>query len=74
MKKRAKYYTDEWCPECEREVRIPARVKPHPKCPKCRKPILPCSACDEETHKACATCTDGGCNFKLHPGFRRKKA
>lgn len=67
--KRAKYYTDEWCPECEREVRIPARVHPHPKCPKCGKPLLPCSACDDETRRKCATCTDDGCNFKLHKRF-----
>lgn len=73
MKKRAKYYTDEWCPECEREVRIPARTRPHPKCPKCHEPLLPCSACADEEHKTCATCTDGSCNFKLHPGFKKKK-
>jgi len=71
--KRAKYYTDEWCPECEREVRIPARVKPMPKCPKCHKDLLPCSACDDETHRRCSSCTDGDCKFKLHPGFKAKK-
>jgi hypothetical protein len=78
--RRAKHYTDEYCPHCEREVRIPARVRPVPKCPRCKKELMPCSACDDETHKRCATChtkndcsKDGKIRFKLHPGFKAKK-
>ena len=71
VKKRYKYYTDELCPHCDREVRIPARVKPIPNCPKCHKPCIPCSACDHEP-KRCVDCEDGS-KFKLHPGEKVKK-
>lgn len=71
MKKRYKYYTTEWCPHCDREVRVPARVKPIPSCPRCRKPCIPCSACDHQPDR-CVDCEDGG-KFKLHPGEKVKK-
>lgn len=70
-KKRYKYYTDELCPECNREVRIPARAKPIPNCPSCKKPLIPCSACDHEAD-GCDGCEDGS-KFKLHPGEKVKK-
>lgn len=75
MKKRAKYYTDEECPHCGREVRIPARIKPMPKCPRCKGELLPCSACSETDAAAliCGSCTQAGSNFKLHKGFKQKK-
>lgn len=72
-KKRAKHYTDEWCPECCREMRIPIRTKPLPRC-KCGESLVPCSACDDSDGmtKRCAGC-ESGSKFKLHPGYKLKK-
>ena len=52
----AENYTIEYCPYCDQEVAI--RSKGITACPKCGKPLAPCSVCyDEERH--CSTCPYG---------------
>ncbi len=47
----------EMCPHCEEEVEIKQTISKQ-NCPKCGKPILPCSMCDmEETE--CQKCMGG---------------
>lgn len=70
--KRRKIITDEWCPDCLREYKIPATVHPIPDCPGCGCPLVPCSACvgSGPSARRCTECEDG-INFKLHSGLKK---
>lgn len=64
--------TTEWCQNCDTEHDIPVTVKPVPKCPSCKKPLVPCSACDipnrEGKNGLCTGCKNGS-KFELHPAY-----
>ena len=57
--------TDEWCAHCDTENHIRATVHPLPKCKRCKRELVPCSACSMEN---CDSCSHGS-HFSLHPGF-----
>lgn len=48
------YTTYEMCPLCDNEVELPWEFRIHT-CPKCGKPILPCSICPTE-YSQCSKC------------------
>jgi len=38
----------EWCPLCDKEVQLKAEFHAQI-CPACKRPVLPCQMCDQET-------------------------
>lgn len=59
--------TDEWCSECDTTSLIRATVHPIPKCKRCKRELVPCSACTME--KGCDGC-ERGSKFVLHHDFK----
>ena len=59
-------YTFELCPQCEYEVELKNEFKLQ-KCPKCRKPIVPCSICPTN-YEGCSECVlSKACRFLENP-------
>ena len=57
---------NEWCPECEYEVELKNEFKLQ-KCPKCKKPIVPCSICPTN-YERCNECVlSKACDFLENP-------
>ena len=57
---------DELCPQCEYEVELKNEFKLQ-KCPKCKKPIVPCSICPAN-YEGCNECVlSKACDFLENP-------
>lgn len=57
----------EWCPYCEKEVKLEPIMHELQRCPKCGTPIRACSMCDEDIVN-CEECEKKYCEY--HPTLR----
>ena len=65
-------YTFELCPQCEYEVELKNEFKLQ-KCPKCRKPIVPCSICPTN-YERCNECVlSKACDFLENPDSEHRR-
>jgi hypothetical protein len=74
MKKQWKPITTEYCKNCDTEQDITATINPMPHCKKCKKQLVPCSACDipsREGKKGLCTGCENGSKFVLHHDYTR---